>query len=281
MAARQARRGELPRLLVFSDLDGCLLDAKSYSWEAARPALAALAARAVPLVLCSSKTRAEMSPLARTLGLNAPFVVENGGALVFPPGCWPPAPSGSVHEDPHWLEVLGAGIGALRPALEELAQETGANVLPLSSLDVLEIARLTGLSPAAAEQARQREFDEPFLLEDGTASPDELERAARRRGLRLTHGGRFWHLTGASDKGRAALRLVELFAGAGLRAQTVAFGDAPNDDSLLRAVERPFLVPRPDGTVDPHLARTLPHAERAPRPGPAGWNAAVLRLLAA
>ena len=55
-------------LLVATDLDGCLLDEETYSYEAARPALDALARRRVPLVLCSSKTRAEMQPLARELG---------------------------------------------------------------------------------------------------------------------------------------------------------------------------------------------------------------------
>src|SRR5262245_16745201 len=71
-------------LLVFTDLDGCLLDEHTYSWERARPALEALRARGVPLLLCSSKTRSEMEALARELGLAWPYVVENGGAFVIP-----------------------------------------------------------------------------------------------------------------------------------------------------------------------------------------------------
>jgi HAD superfamily hydrolase (TIGR01484 family) len=73
-------------LLVFSDLDGCLLDERTYRWDAARPALEALGSRGVPLLLCSSKTRAEMEALAGGLGLAWPFIVENGGALVIPNG---------------------------------------------------------------------------------------------------------------------------------------------------------------------------------------------------
>jgi len=47
--------------LFATGLDGCLLDATTYSFEAARPALSLLAERSIPLVLASGKTRAEMA----------------------------------------------------------------------------------------------------------------------------------------------------------------------------------------------------------------------------
>ena len=72
------------RLVVFTDLDGCLLDHDSYSFAPAAEALAVLAAQGIPLVLCSSKTRAEIEMLQQDLGVAHPFVSENGGALFLP-----------------------------------------------------------------------------------------------------------------------------------------------------------------------------------------------------
>jgi hypothetical protein len=72
------------RLLVATDLDGTLLDERSYEWEPARPALAALAEAGALLVLASSKTRSEMEPLAAGLGFSSPLIVENGGAVLVP-----------------------------------------------------------------------------------------------------------------------------------------------------------------------------------------------------
>jgi mannosyl-3-phosphoglycerate phosphatase len=60
----------------------------------------------------------------------------------------------------------------------------------------------------------------------------------------------------------------------------VGLGDAANDLALLRSVDRPIVVPRRDGRIDPALGAALPGAERAPRPGPAGWNEAVLTVIA-
>jgi hypothetical protein len=67
-------------LVVFTDLDGTLLDHATYSFGPARPALDALAAAGVPVVLCTSKTRAGPSTGDRP-SRHAPFVVENGGAV--------------------------------------------------------------------------------------------------------------------------------------------------------------------------------------------------------
>ena len=73
-----------PQLIVFTDLDGTLLDQETYSWEAARPGLEALRSQNVPLILSSSKTREELAPIRRDLESPHPFIVENGGAVYIP-----------------------------------------------------------------------------------------------------------------------------------------------------------------------------------------------------
>ncbi len=184
--------------VVVTDLDGCLLDAATYEWDAARPALDALKRRGIPLVLCSSKTRAEMEPLHAALGLDAPFVYENGGGIVIPPGAWW---SRAARRDGGPLLVrLGVPLRDLGRALMDIAKEAGARLRGFSRLSQREASDLTGLDGAELERARQREHDEPFVLESG--SEDDVRQAAERRGLRITSGGRFHHLTGAVGQGQ-------------------------------------------------------------------------------
>ena len=95
----------------------------------------------------------------------------------------------------------------------------------------------------------------------------------------MTRGGRFFHLTGDVDKGRAFRELLARLARPGQRIFSVGLGDSANDISLLTAVDRPIVIPRPGGRLDPELAEALPRAERAPSPGPAGWNAAASSVL--
>jgi mannosyl-3-phosphoglycerate phosphatase len=255
-------------LLVVTDLDATLLDEATYEVAPAREALERLAAEGIPLVLASSKTRAEMEALAGGLPGARPLalVVENGGALVREDG---PPPAART--------ILGASHGDLLTALEEIARETGARLRGFSAIPPAELAKLTGLSRDQVERGRTREHDEPFLLEEGDLA--RLAAAAARRGLRLHRGGRFFHLTGASDKGRALRVLLGQLAAEGRHFRTAGLGDAPNDLAFLEVVDEAILVPRPDGHVHERLAAALPGARHAPFPGPRGWNAAVLDLL--
>jgi mannosyl-3-phosphoglycerate phosphatase len=278
---REAGRGGGAAILVATDLDASLLDAATYRWDAARPALRALAERGARLVLCTSKTRSETAVLAAELpaASRPALVVENGGALMVPVADLERAPGAAWRDGGDWGFALGVPRAALVGALRDIARETGATVTGFAALEPDAIARLTGLDPEAARRASEREYDEPVLIEGGESAARSVAAAAARRGLRLVKGGRFHHLTGDTDKGRALRLLVDLHAAEGRRFTTIGLGDAPVDLSLLAAVDHPVIVPGPEG-LDPELTAALPAAGRAPAPGPAGWNAAVLDLLA-
>lgn len=269
----------LPRLVVFTDLDGSLLDSDGYSAAAARPALAALARRRIPLVPCTSKTRAELEALRPVLGVRAPMIVENGGAVVIPAGYFSAEGARAAPSGDPVVVPLGVARRRLVASLAEIARETGIRLRGFSDMEPGEVALLTGLEQDDALRAMTRDYDEPFVMEGDGLGAQAVARAAAARGLRCSRGGRFWHLTGQTDKGRALRVLLGLFRARGREPSTVGLGDAENDAPMLLAVDRPILVPRPDGRVDPALRRRLPAADVAPAPGPAGWNRAVLAVL--
>jgi len=71
-------------VVVFTDLDGTLLDLSDYSYQAALPAVRYLQKQGIPIVFCSSKTRAEQAVYQQKLDIDDPFIVENGGAVYLP-----------------------------------------------------------------------------------------------------------------------------------------------------------------------------------------------------
>jgi len=270
----------MAQLIVFTDLDGTLLEHQSYSWRAAEPALKELRRRRVPVVLCTSKTRAEILPLREELKVDDPFVAENGGAVYVPRNYFPfPLPAARKEADAEVLE-LGVAYQKLTQALEEAAETSGVRVRGFSRMTDKEVAKLCGLPLAEARRARQREFDEPFLLEKGTAKQKEkFFNWLQQRGLRWREGGRFLHLMGDNDKGVAVRRLQELFQKKYSAIRSVGLGDSPNDLDFLAAVDIPVLLPNPDGGHDAEMRRRLPAARLAPRPGSAGWNDAIEAIL--
>ncbi|HSN05055.1 MAG TPA: HAD-IIB family hydrolase [Nitrospira sp.] len=271
------------RVVVFTDLDGSLLDAGSYSFAAAQEALDLLRAREAPLILASSKTRAEMEPLRAQLGNHDPFIVENGGAVFVPSESCSVPPKDSVQRGAYYVTELGTPYTTLRAALKNLVRKSGTPLRGFGDLSRQEIADLTGLTLEAAALAKEREYDEPLVI-DGP--PDLIERLAplvQAKGLRLLRAGRFYHLSGATDKGAACRYLIAMYRQAaamrGDRVLTVGIGDSLNDLPMLAEMDRPIAVQKPDGSYDPGI--TIPRLEFAPGPGPSGWNRAVLDILKA
>ena len=263
-------------LTIFTDLDGTLLDHDTYSFEPARPALDAVASARVPVVLCTSKTRAETERWRAALGNAHPFVVENGGAAFVPEGYFGPDARFDKQIGGYGVLEFGRPYSELRKALEAIRHETGLPLRGFGDMTADEIAERCGFTRKDAELAGRREYDEPFVGV-GPADLDAVVRAAASAALQVTSGGRFHHLVGGSDKGRAVRALRGLFEAFGGPVRTVGLGDSPNDEPMLREVDIPVLVRRPGGGYS--TAVHLPGLVVSPYSGPEGWREAVLGIL--
>lgn len=266
------------KLIVITDLDGTLLDHDSYSYEASLPAVRKLLALKIPLVLCSSKTRHEMVPLWRELGLGDPFISENGGAIYLSPGYFSfPVPHAKSRDGLEVVE-LGSDVASLRRALDEASRQAGVTVRSFGLMSANEVAQVTGLAPEQAALAIAREYDEAFFVTRGRT--DALLAALRARGLAVTSGGRFLHVTGGHDKGRAVKLLLDYFRKMDSDYTSVGLGNSANDLPLLSQVDRPVLIKNPDQSHDAEVLRAMPQIERSREIGPAGWRAAIETILA-
>jgi mannosyl-3-phosphoglycerate phosphatase len=265
-------------MVLFTDLDGTLLDDVHYSFEPALPALRALRERSIPLVICSGKTRLEIEYYRKKLHNRDPFISENGGGIHLPAKLFPiesiPTELQPRRCGEYWTVALGAAYGDLRRALCML-REGGFPVTGFGDMTEEEVASLTGLSIAEARMARARKFDEPFLFGGPPREVGRLEEAIAALGFQVTRG-KFFHILGESNKGRAVSIVSRLYRASRGDLVTVAIGDAPNDIPMLEAVDMPVIVERPGGGHDPRIR--LPNLARAPGVGPVGWNRAVLDL---
>lgn len=270
----------MSQLIVFTDLDGTLLDHHTYGWKAAAPALQQLKVGKVPLILCTSKTKAEVLPLAKKLGRGFPFVVENGGAVYVPRNYFPFAlPTARVHTGYQVLE-LGERYQKLIRALDDAAEISGLRVRGFSRMTDKEVAKLCEMDVAAARLARRREFDEPFLIEgEDKKKEGRMLAFLQQRGYRVRRGGRFLHLMGNNDKGLAVSRLIELYRQVYGEVRTVGLGDSANDMDFLKMVDVPVLVARPDGSHDAEVLRNVPGVQAVAGIGPEGWNQAIHEIL--
>jgi mannosyl-3-phosphoglycerate phosphatase family protein len=267
------------RIIVFTDLDGTLLD-ETYSFSAARQSLELLSGKGIPLILCSSKTRVEVEHYRALLRNRHPFVSENGGGIFVPEDYFPDetvlARHGAIRDKNCSAIRLGMPYVDLRAEIVRL-RAMGFDITGFGDLSVEGVAARTGLSPGEAALSKVREFDEPFFFEGDADLKQDLIRAVRDRGLQVTEG-RILHITGDNDKGKATALLSTIYREHSGICATIALGDGPNDLPMLQCVDYPAAVRRSDGTVHPALSSA--GFMQADGIGPAGWNQLVPRLLA-
>ena len=259
-----------PALILFSDLDGTLLDHDTYDWSPARPALEQLAALDVPLVLTSSKTRAEMEALRRAMGNHHPFIVENGAAIVIPKDYF--------ETGPEQVTCLGAGRENILTHLRRLRGQ-GFRFTGFADMTDADVANHTGLDLDGAGKARDRVATEPLLWQGSEADLAAFRLALEAAGLQLLAGGRFFHVMGQFDKADAMAQLARRYRTRwpDRNWQTVALGDSPNDQAMLAGADLAVVLAGPGAN-----RIELPPGHRVIRsqqPGPLGWNQCVLDIL--
>ena len=263
--------------LLYTDLDGTLLDHDTYSFHPALEALELLEKKNIPLILCTSKTRAEIEFFRKLLGNHEPFISENGGGIFIPEGYFESEFEYDRAIKGYKVIEFGTPAHILRQALQDISLETGIEVRGLSQMSVSELSELTGLDEHTAKLSRVRDYSEPFLIYGDDRDTETIIEKINLMGYRHTRGGRFHHILGENDKGRAVRTLRGIYEKELGEATTIGLGDSLNDQPMLAEVDIPILVQKPGGEYQSGI--NLQNLIYAEAPGPYGWNAEILTIL--
>ena len=273
------------KYIVFTDMDGTLIDHDTYSYEAAKPALDALKEQGIPLIFCTSKTRAELEVYVKELDISHPFISENGGAIFIPHNYFDVEFASSGKVSNYDVIELGTDYNTLRKTLEDIRASVDFEIIGFGDLDDVGVSEDTGLDIESARLAKMREYDEAFRLgegEDTQEAANRLIELIKSHGLSYTRGGRYWHIIGDNDKGKAVTILSGIyrrqFDNDGVKIKTIGLGDSQNDLPMLQAVDIPLLVRKPGGQHDASI--TDVKINKVKGIGPVGWNLAILDILA-
>jgi mannosyl-3-phosphoglycerate phosphatase len=267
-----------PKLVIFTDLDGTLLDRSTYSFEAAQPALDLIKQKDIPLVLSSSKTMAEIEFYRKALENGHPFISENGGAVFIPKDYF--SFRFPYDRETDWFFVLELGIFYPRiiEILDSIKKETGIAMKGFSDLTEKEISSLCALDLKKAELAKKREYDEPFIIEGGEKEIGIVRRKIQEMGMTYAWGGRFHHLLGKNDKGKAVQILRKLYESQFFSVLTVGIGDSLNDLPMLSVVDRPIFLKEED-LVSPEALSPIQNCTIIHGAGPQAWNEVIVSMV--
>ncbi|MEM1433191.1 MAG: HAD-IIB family hydrolase [Pseudomonadota bacterium] len=260
-------QGAAVHTLIFTDLDGTLLDDR-YDLAGAAGALDAVVKLGAIAIPVTSKTRRECEALNALRRYKTPLIFENGCGI-----CWHGMGS-EQHDD---IEIEGPGYEALCERLRKVRVNGQFHFRGFKEMCPEELSSRTGLSLQMARLALAREATEPLVWEDTESSRRAFTEYVSMFRLDLLEGGRFFHVMPQTDKGKAAAKVAARWeVCTGQTATTLGCGDSPNDLALLNYTDSCILFPRPDGSYMDVPGRMC---SKAPVAGHEAWLSAVVAHL--
>jgi mannosyl-3-phosphoglycerate phosphatase len=228
----------MTKTVIFADLDGTFLD-DNYNYDSTKPIVKQLTALDSSIVFCSSKTKTEIEYYRKAVGINEPFISENGAAIFIPKNYFP-FEYACTKTCRYNVIRLSPPYETIRQKFSEIKEKTAAKIVGFGDMTLHELALDTGLPLDLAKRAHKREHDEPFRILDGDKG--HVLKAIKDEGLHCTRGGRYFHLTGNTDKGKAIGVLKNLYSQMFGEIETFAVGDGPNDLPMLEVVDKPVFI---------------------------------------
>ena len=232
------------RVIFISDLDGTLLGQTDFRFDKIKDAIIAFLARGISLIPASSKTQPEIEDFCQLLGVDLPFICENGAALVNSHLLRRKGGKSQISMSSH---VLGRDRTALlevwRDAIWPNLQE---NCIFLDDMDAAEQQAILGLAGEPLARAMDRSHSALFTFKGTPTGFGVLQEQAVQAGLMVQCGGRVCALSAPHDKASFHQVIRQTAADEGSACILVGFGDAQNDVSMLQNSDVACIIPRPE-----------------------------------
>ncbi len=253
-------------LWVVSDVDGTLMD-HSYDLTPAKETIKLLQELSIPVILCTSKTAAEVKVIRKQLNLTDPYIVENGAAIY-----------GESLKKVNGEIILGEKYEILENILSSISNEINYDLQPLNNISDQQATELTGLKGYSLELMRDRHWSMPFLNPPETKEED-INICCKRFNVEIFRGNRMSHMLSTnSNKGKAINALKQYSNNPNI--EIIGLGDSPNDLPLLLNSDYKIVVPSHSGPNLKLLEKLKDYEYTlATYPNGFGWKSEINKLI--
>ena len=253
------------KIIIFTDLDGTLLDRDTFKFDKILGYLKDLILKDIYIIPNSSKTRQEIEVFNKELDENLSYVVENGAAI-------------------YNLNLINSGFPekiSLSREIDEILKVFENNISNklsskckfIKNLDIKKQIKVLGLPKEKIKASLNREYSIPLLFEGSKSDKTELFKSVNDIGLSLQEGGRVINLCDKVSKSQAMKNVVKVFKKVTKeKLFTIGVGDNYNDLDMLKNSDIPCLFFNDKFTLE---KININNCLVSKKPAPEGWKEVV------
>jgi mannosyl-3-phosphoglycerate phosphatase len=247
-------------IVIFTDLDGSLLHRDTFEFDSIKDYIKSLINKGVIIIPNSSKTEKEIEKFNEELGVNLPYISENGSSI-------------------HGLNLITSNFPdklVLSRDKEELLkifenkvpEKLKEKCLQISKMSKKEKENILGQKDEKLKDALNRKYTLPFLFNGDKNEKNRLLKILNSNSLTLQEGGRVSNLCDNINKVKSMNRVIKILKKTEDKIKTIAVGDNFNDLEMLRNCDIPCLVFNDQFTLDQINIENLVFSNK---PSPEGW----------
>jgi len=253
-------------LWVVSDVDGTLMD-HSYDLTPAKETIKLLQDLSIPVILCTSKTAAEVKVIRKQLNLTDPYIVENGGAIF-----------GESLKKVNGEIILGEKYGILKNILSNISKEINYDLIPLNNISDKAATELTGLKGNSLKLMRDRHWSMPFLNPPENKEK-EIDICCKKYNVEIFRGNRMSHMLSVNSNKGKAINALKKYSN-NPKIKIIGLGDSPNDLPLLLNSDYKIVIPSPSGPNMKLIEKLNDYKfTLASDPNGYGWKSEINKLI--
>ncbi len=269
----------MKKYLIFTDLDGTLLDHENYSYGNNKKIITSIINNENDVIFNTSKTFSESINLLKKLNLtNMPFSTENGALLYFPKNRFKKIKNSSDYGK-YW-KIRIAKLSSKNWHQFLLKKQKKFNFLIAQDLSSKILKKYTNLNNTS--KMLNREASQIILWEDSLVKLKKFKKelnSKKQQGV-LIQGSRFMQVSSVCNK-RIAKKLIShiydnQFYGTYSK-NTIALGDSKNDIDMLNSASYSCIIKNPSGSF-PRLRSNKKNIIKSSKFAPDGWSQALYKL---
>jgi mannosyl-3-phosphoglycerate phosphatase family protein len=247
-------------VVIFTDLDGSLLHRDTFKFDSIKDYIKSLINSGIIIIPNSSKTEKEIEKFNEELGVELPFISENGSAI-------------------HGLNLLNKNFPNeiilsrkkeefLKIFNEKTPERLLNKCVEISKLSKKEQEKIFGQKDDRLKDALKRKYTLPFLFNGNNSEKNKLLKSLSNNSLTLQEGGRVLNLCDNINKIKSMNRVIKILKKTEDKIKTIAVGDNYNDMEMLKNSDIPCLVFNDQFKMDRINIDNLIFSNK---PSPEGW----------
>jgi len=255
-------------IFIFTDLDASLIQRDTFRFDEIKGYIKSLISKGIYIIPNTSKTEIEINEFNKELGLNLPYISENGSSI---------NGLNLINKNfPNQINLSRDKDDIFKIFKKIVPENLKVKCRLIFKMEKKVQSEIFGLSGKKLKDALNRNYSIPFIFSGNLDQRRQLNEIVNKGGLTLHEGGRVINICDNVSKVKSMNKIIKMVKKTEDNVKIIGVGDNYNDLDMLKNSDIACLVFNDQFTMEPI---NINNCIVSKNPAPIGWQEVVKMAL--